>query len=241
VPISVTIFIIAFAVVMVGATVQGAIGFGTNLVAVPVIAIIAPKVLPGGMVAVAFPMSIAMAWHDRAHLDWQGFRWASIGRIPGLIAGLVVLALVSEKLLGALAGAVVLLGVVVSLRVTERPITERRALTAGAVIGFMGSTAAIEGPPLGLLYQHRPGPEVRSTLAVIFLLGSIITLASLAVTGHLAWWQIEFSVVLWPAIWVGVIVGRRLHPHIDNGRLRIAMLAFSFVMGTVAIIRAVVA
>ncbi|MGH9024531.1 MAG: hypothetical protein ACRDWD_00195, partial [Acidimicrobiia bacterium] len=55
-------FAVAVAALLLGALVQGSIGFGMNLVAVPVVALVAPEALPATLILVAF--------HGRLDGNW---------------------------------------------------------------------------------------------------------------------------------------------------------------------------
>jgi hypothetical protein len=91
-------FVIATTVV-VASTLQGVVGFGANLLAVPVVALIVPAALPGAMVIPGVPMALAMAVRERQHVDWRGSRFILLGRIPGTALGVVVVALFSNDVL----------------------------------------------------------------------------------------------------------------------------------------------
>src|SRR3546814_12225619 len=64
------------------------------------------------------------------------------------------------------------------------PVRPSTQLVAGVVSGVTGTAAGIGGPPLALLYQHRPGSTIRSTLAAAFLVATALSLATLAVAGE---------------------------------------------------------
>jgi hypothetical protein len=49
----------------------------------------------------------------------------------------------------------------------------------------------IGGPPLALIYQHHPGPVLRSTIAMCFFIGEVMSLVLLTATGRLHMGQIE--------------------------------------------------
>jgi uncharacterized protein YyaL (SSP411 family) len=64
------------------------------------------------------------------------------------------------------------------------------ATGTGVAVGVMGTAAAIEGPPLALLYQNDPPPVLRSTLATQFTIGTLVTLVGLTVGAQLHGWQV---------------------------------------------------
>ena len=88
--------VIALAVVA-ASTVQGVVGFGSNLLSVPVVALIVPAALPGAMVIPGIPMAVAMAVTERDHIDWRGSRYLLLGRVPGTALGVAVVAAVSMR------------------------------------------------------------------------------------------------------------------------------------------------
>src|SRR5690606_39990084 len=55
------------------------------------------------------------------------------------------------------------------------PVHRSTQLAAGMVSGTTGTAAGIGGPPIALLYQHRAGPVVRSTLSATFLVGTVLS------------------------------------------------------------------
>ena len=76
-------WVAVLAAVLLGATIQGAIGFGMNLVAVPVLALVAPDTLPIAAILFGVPISLAMVRYERADLDRPGLAWVLGGRVPG--------------------------------------------------------------------------------------------------------------------------------------------------------------
>jgi uncharacterized protein len=59
---------------LVGATIQGSIGFGMNLVTVPVLALVLPESLPVAVIVLGIPVSITMLRHEWSALDRTGPR-----------------------------------------------------------------------------------------------------------------------------------------------------------------------
>jgi uncharacterized membrane protein YfcA len=149
--------------------------------------------------------------------------------------GVWVVAVVSTAALQAVVGGVVLAVVIASLLAPPIPIRPATQLTAGVVSGVTGTAAGIGGPPVALLYQHREGPTIRSTLAVTFLVGTLLSLTSLLVAGQISVGQVALGLGLTPLVLVGAYVGRRSHALLDQGWLRPAVLAFAAVSAVVVI------
>jgi hypothetical protein len=66
--------------VVVGAMVQGALGFGLALVAVPVLAWLAPSTVPVGILVAVLPLVLVAALRERARVDVRGLAVVLVGR-----------------------------------------------------------------------------------------------------------------------------------------------------------------
>lgn len=222
-----------------GALVQGSIGFGAALVAVPAIALAAPEALPATVIIWVVPLAVAMVIRERRGVDWSGVRWIVLGRLPGTAIGAWVVAVVASKTLSVLAGGVVLLAVVTSLLSAAVPLTRATKTAAGFASGLMGTSTSIGGPPLALLYQHEDGAVVRSTLAASFTVGTLLSLASLSVAGAIESWQVLLALALQPGLMVGLALSRPVSRYLDDRWLRPTVLGFAAVAATLAIARGV--
>jgi uncharacterized protein len=216
--------------------VQGSIGFGANLVAVPVLAVVQPRALPAALMLPILPLSLAMVGRERHGVDWRAVGWLTAGRIPGSVAGALVVAVVAAETLSVLAGAAVLVGVAVSVASLTIPVTRTTEVATGVVSGAMGTATAIGGPPLALLYQHHEGPVLRATLAATFSLGTALSVLILALTGAIEGWQVLLAVALFPGTLTGVLASSRLVGRFDGPWLRPSVLAFASLAAVVAIV-----
>jgi uncharacterized membrane protein YfcA len=233
------VFLVMLAAMVGGSTLQGSVGFGQNLVVVPIVAIVAPDALPGTLIVAGLPLSVLMAKREWHGIDRRGLAWITVGRVPGTILGAAVVALVSADALGGIAGGIVVAAVVISILSPPIPVTATSAATVGAAAGALGTTAAIEGPPQALLYQHHPGATLRSTLAASFVIGSVMSLVALVVAGEITGWQMVLAVGLVPGVLLGLRLSRPLSTRLHGRSLRPLVLTIAASTGAVAILRAV--
>jgi len=220
-------FALIAAVVLVGAAIQGAIGFGINLLSVPIFALVAPELLPVAAIILGLPISIAMLRHEHADLDRKGLGWLIGGRVPGSIIGAWFVAVASTSSLRIVVAVFVLVLVAASIAAPAIPVAPSTQVTAGVVSGITGTTAGIGGPPVALLYQRHRGPAMRSTLAASFVAGTVISLATLGLSGSIELEAVVVGAALTPVVLVGTVLGRRLHGLLERGWLRPAVLAVS--------------
>ena len=220
-------YLVTLAVVTVGAAVQGTLGFGANLLAVPVLALFEPAAVPAATTMMALPLANGMAVAERGHVDWPGVGWLMVGRIPGTMVGAAIVAVVAASTLSVLAGAAVLVAVALSLVTTTVVVNRATTMSAGLASGIMGTATSIGGPPLALLYQHHEGPILRSTLAVTIGIGTVISLGGQAVAGAVHGWQLLLALSLLPGVATGLALGRVVSRRVDERWLRPAVLAFA--------------
>jgi uncharacterized protein len=234
-------FAVMFLVVTVGSAIQGTVGFGANLLAAPVLAVIEPEALPATLMLVVFVLSVPMVLRERHGVDWQAVRWLTIGRVPGVVVGSLVVVAVTVDTLSVLAGVAVLLAVGSSLLSATVPITRATTMAAGMASGAMGTATSIGGPPVALLYQHQEGPRLRATLAAAFACGIVMSFASVAVAGAVAGWQVVLALTLLPGTALGVAISSRLTHRVDGDWLRPIVLALAAVVALVAVVRGLAA
>lgn len=215
---------LALAVVAVSALLHGSIGFGFAVLAVPVLTLIDPRMTPIPQLILAVPMAAAAMWRERHHLDLSGLGWIIAGRVPGSVVGAWVVTVVAERVLGGIIAVVVLMAVAaLATRVTIR-LTRGSRLVTGFASGFTGTTAAIGGPPLALLYQRQTGGTVRSSLGAIMTIGMLVNLAALTVAGAVVTDDLTTSAMLFPAVIAGFALSSKLKGRFEGSRLRVGIL-----------------
>ncbi|MEV7520401.1 sulfite exporter TauE/SafE family protein [Streptomyces sp. NPDC091371] len=230
-----TVAILAL-VVAAAAFVQGTSGLGFALVVAPVAGLLQPALLPVFVLASMIPLNMYVAWRERHALDLRGAGWITVARLVATPGGLVLLWAVPEQRLGVVVGGATVLAAVVSLAAPAFVPGRAAYLGAGLVTGLTETATGVGGPPLALVYQHRPPAELRSTVAVCFLVGEVVSLALLLATGQGSPEQLGWAVLLLPALAVGAWLSRLAHHRVDAARMRPLVLVFALVSGVVLIL-----
>jgi len=232
-------WLIASLVLCVGTVVQGCIGFGGNLLAVPVVILVEPELVPGGMLIPAFVLSSLVLAREHHQTDWRGARIAIAGRVPGSVLGALLVVAISARVLSIVFGVMILIAVGLTASAAGITRTTWTLFGAGAAAGFMATSVAVGGPPIALVYQDADGPEVRTTLSAFLSVGTVISVAVLAIVGEFGLQDFRLGLSLVPATLVGVIVSGPMRSHIDGGRMRVGVLVLSSLAAVVAIIRGI--
>lgn len=229
--------VLALVLVSVGAFLQGTVGFGMNLVAAPLLIVIDPRFVPGPLLVGAVVLTAATVFRERGALRLDDVSWAFVGRVPGAVVGALAVAAMSQRALALILSVVVLAAVAVSVAGVHVPVTRSSLVSAGIVSGFTGTTTAIGGPPMGLLLQHRDGDDVRANLAGYFLLGAIMSIALLAVTGSFGSSELLLGLLVGVPVLLGFTASGWTAGHVKGRRVRPAVLTVAGVSATVLLVR----
>ena len=81
-------FSFAFVAFLVGAVVQGEVGYGLALVVVPVLALVQPEALPAVVLFLAMPTAGFMVAREWRFADARGLVWILSGRLAGALGAL---------------------------------------------------------------------------------------------------------------------------------------------------------
>lgn len=233
------LLVVAGLMVLAGAVVQGTVGFGMNLVAAPLIAIVDPLLVPVPLVLVSSAFAVLPVLRERGYVDWRGVGWGALGRLPGAALGVAALAVLPARGLAIMIGAVVLISVGLSLLAWHPAPAPFALVTAGAISGTFGTAAAIGGPPIALVYQHSSGPAVRATLGAYFLAGSVISITGLAIGGQIHGTDLLATLILFPFALTGFLISGPLRKLLDAGRTRPALLVVASLSALVLLIQAI--
>lgn len=226
-------------VVVFAAFVQGASGVGFALIVAPVIGLLRPELLPVCVLVLMLPLNFYVAWRERAAIDRTGASWITAGRILGTAGGLWVLAVLSANHLALFVGLSTVAAALVTLVMPAFSPGRPAFVAAGLVTGVTETATGIGGPPLALVYQHHAPPIVRSTIALCFLVGELVSLATLLAAGRIGSAQLVAALSLLPALLIGAGLSRVVHARINGRFLRAFVQLFAITSGVVLLARAV--
>lgn len=182
------------AVVAVGlaAILVGYTGFGFNLVAVPLLALVmGPKEAVVIGLVVGSIVNAAVAIGSRRDQIAAILGRLVLGAVPGLVVGVAIFAAVNDSILKVLIGLLTI-GFAVFLYRRPQPIVvsfpRRQVMGIGAASGVLTATTGMGGPPVIALLTHSTpiARQVRSTGAAFTAVMSVAALATLGFTGVMA-------------------------------------------------------
>lgn len=225
-------------VVLVGALVQGSVGFGMAVVAAPLLALLDPALVPVPLLVLGLGYALLALRREPADVDWSGAAWALLGRVPGIAVGVAAVVALSARSFTVLVAVIVLVAAALSVtRWRPRP-TPVALLVAGMVSGVGGTAASISGPPVALLYQGATGATVRATMAAYFSVGSVLSLTGLAVAGEVTWDGLVTGGLLVPFMAAGFVASGPARHVLDRGWTRPAIVTLTVAGALLLLVRA---
>lgn len=225
--VSPTGYVVIAVAVVLAAALQASIGFGMGMLAAPVVGLVEPALLPATLIVLAVVVTLLVVVSERSHVDLTGTGWAMAGRVPGSVVGALLVVALPDRALTLMLAGVVLLGVLLtSLGWAPAP-TRTALLVAGSTSGVLGTATSIGGPPMSLIWQAKDGPGLRGTMSGFFLVGSLISVATLAATGSVDRTTMVAVLLLLPMPVLGFALSRVFNRHLDRARLRLMAIAVS--------------
>lgn len=235
------IVVLCTVLALIGSSIQGSLGFGLGMLTSPIFAMIDHSFVPAAMMISVLPLTFGVAWRDRSHIDASGFKWAILGRFPGVFVGLVALRAMSKDALAYAVASSVLVAVTISIVTARRgqvvPTNATTLTTAGFASGFMGTVTSIGGPPMALVYKDGEPRTMRATIAAFFSIGAVISVVGLILSGEVGRHELALVAVILPGVVGGLpvsrLLGDRMPPHV----MRPLILVLCAVSGTLLILQ----
>jgi uncharacterized membrane protein YfcA len=195
--------------------VRGIAGFGSGLIAVPLLSAVAP-------VAAVVPVVVSLDYVGSAS---QGMR--NVGRVAwaeqltlvpftlcGVALGLMVLRGIPTAVLSrALGGFVIVYALYQLLPVPPLRGSRILAISCGLMGGLVGTLFGTGGPFYAIYFNLRglDKDAFRATFATNFLIDGGVRLAAYAIAGLLGWQTLGWVAAALPLVAGGLYIGGRIH------------------------------
>lgn len=224
---------------LVGSFIQSTIGLGLGLFGAPLIALVEPSLVPTLLLLLAIPTSTGVLVQEWRQIDWRVVAWALPARIPGTLLGVWLVTSFSHRVLGVVVGALVLVAVGLALRAVEVETTPAALVTAGFAAGTAGTAAAIGGPPMAIVLAHRPPRQVRGTLSLFFVAGSVMSALWFWIQGAMPTSSVHLTLLYLPVIAVAFAAGTWANRRIPRERFRMLVLALCALSALVLLVKSI--
>lgn len=201
--------------------IRGISGFGSGLVAVPLLALKLPLTFVVPLILLTdFTASLVLGGLNFKQVDWREIRRLMPPGLIGVAIGtLLLVSLPKGPMLFGLATIVVLFGLrnLIFAGREPKPISTWWAWPAGLTGGTVGALFGTGGPPYVIYLSHRLADKglLRATFSGLFFMEGLARILSFSISGlmldiKLLWAYLAAMPVALAALWVGSHVHTRL-------------------------------
>jgi len=238
-------FALATLIVLCAFFIFGVSGFGSSIVAVPLLVQMYPlKVVVPMMVIIDICASLYIGRKSSGDANIQELKWLFPFSLMGMILGIILLIHApSEPLLFILGAFAAINGVRVLIQRNvdlHDPISKWWAVPFGFFGGAFTALFATGGP----LYVSYLGLRIsnpralRATMAFAIFMLTFLRLTLMLITGLILSWQvIGLSICLMPVAFLGIWTGTHVHTKLSNTAMRIAYGSILLFAGTMLVVR----
>ena len=199
-------FLLANFILILGSILQMATGVSMGMIVVPFLAMISYTLVPVPIVFASLPFLVMMSYKGRKHIDTKNIFQVSIGMLFGIFVAIYLLKNIHFEYLGITFGALILISVLISLKVKEFKLGRSVNYSGGFLSGLMGSMAAAGGQILALLFQNHPLESIKSTLAFLYLIFTIVMLGVFYMFGEFSSEHIFSGFYMMPGFIAGFFI-----------------------------------
>ncbi len=211
------IYLAAVFILLFAYFIRGITGFGSGLIAIPLLAHFLPLTFVVPMVlALDFVASIVLSRHTHLQVRWDEIRLLIPTSIVGMLIGAVLLVnLPREPLLVGLGSFVIFFGLRYLFNVHgEQPVSRWWSLPTGLSGGLIGAMFGTGGPPYVVYLSHRLHDKtlLRGTLSGLFMLEGALRIIVFLFMGLLLQPNMLQALVMsLPLMGLGLYLGNRVH------------------------------
>lgn len=211
----------AVAILVLAYFVRGIAGFGSGLIAIPLLALVLPLTLAVPVMALLdYSAATVHGVQHRERIRWRDLLPLLPFTLAGSMAALYLLHQVDTTQLNTALGSFVLLYALYSLSglAPQREYSRAWAAPLGAIGGLV-STLFGTGGPFYVIYLHLRALDkqaFRATIAAIFLIDGGIRIVGYLVTGLIDTRILLLALASLPIILIAMRLGERLHSNISQ-------------------------
>jgi uncharacterized membrane protein YfcA len=222
--VTIETFAPALAIILGAYFIRGITGFGSGLIAVPLLALILPLQTVVPLVLVLdLCASLIMSHRARAHVQWAEIIPLLPTSLLGIIVGATLLVnLPRAPLLTALALFVILFALRYLFNIHgDKRVSRNWSVPAGLSGGLIGALFGTGGPPYVIYLTHRikDKSRLRATLSGLFMLDGLFRVITFLIAGLLGTHLLPLLLASAPVVFLALSLGHRVHIGISDRQM----------------------
>jgi len=236
-----SVFLAAPFIALLAYFVRGVAGFGSALIASPLLALMLPLTVVVPLVVILDnTSSMVQARRHRALIAWREVVPLLLCSLLGIALALHLHARLEEALLKRWLGGFVIAFALYQLLPFAPPRARRAwALPAGFLGGLVGGMFGTGGPfyVLYLRAWQLPKTVMLASMAALFALDGGARIVAFAVGGHYTWLHAQLLAVMLPLGALGLYLGGRVHVGLTQAAFQRIVSAIMLVSGMLLLLR----
>lgn len=212
---SVPTILFGVAVLFFAYLVRGVAGFGSALIAVPMLALILPLTIVVPLVVfLDYLGSASQGMNNRESIRWKEILPLLPFTLIGVAVSLYVMDSVKPEMLSlALGGFVIIFAVYQLLPTNPGQASRKISAPTGFLGGFVGTLFGTGGPfyVIYLNLRHLDKTSFRATFAAVFLIDGAMRLGGYAIKGFYTMEMLAYMALAVPVAGLGLFFGGKIH------------------------------
>jgi len=218
-------------------------GFGNTLLMGSLFSFVVPNTITTPVdLLMSIPTNGYIAWRERKAITFKRTLPLAAFMVVGLIPGTFFLTLGADWLLRAIFGLVIV-GMALQLAHKKADVQEKKnsaviVTLTGLISGILSGIFGV-GVLVAVYFSKTTDnkQQLRSNTCFVFFCENLFRLALYWATGILNRQILQITLVLLPAVVIGMALGRNADKHIDEAKMKRAVIALLILSGTMLFVR----
>jgi uncharacterized membrane protein YfcA len=230
-------------IVFAAGFIQGLSGFGSALIAVPLLSLFLPMrfVVPF-ILLIGLSINFMLLRESKGHIQVSKSLVLFAGSLPGIPLGVITLAACPEWVLQLILGGLLLF---VSLSSISRHNFQLApgfgwAVFSGLISGWLGGSLGTSGPPAIIYLSSQPWPKemIKATLVCYFFISGLLVIGMQASQGLFTSSVLYAYLLALPVIFLGVACGSISFQRINQAQYVLLINVLLAALGVISLIKA---
>lgn len=235
-------YLLLVLVVAFAGFVQGFSGFGSIMIALPLLSqfIDIKTIIPlVALFALYINGSLILQLHN--HCRWKRYVPMLVATLPGIPLGVYILKTVPVSVLTLMTGIIIFLFSLYSLFASTptRRLGNFWAAVAGFTAGCLGGSIGANGPPIIIYTSLQPWTkdEIKANMVIYFLIAGVFISSMHATAGLITLNVLTYFAIGFPVLALSVFVGARCYKRLTDRNYRQLINILILALGVLMVIR----
>ena len=222
-------------ILITGSILQIATGVSVGMIIVPFLAIISYTLIPVPIIFASLILTIMMAYKGRQYIDIKNLPQIGFGMFLGILLSIYFIKNIEFHYLGLIFGLFILASVFISIKIKSFTLSYKINYAGGFIAGFMGATAGVGGQILALIFQNHKLESIKSTLAFLYTIFSIVMLVIFYSFDKFSYDNLISGIYMIPGFLIGFLISPYFVKYFNQKYAKITVL-FMATFGAILLI-----